>query len=184
MDLRNSTPGDGLADLSGSPALRSRTGGDFSPSPTSAGSADSPDGQIRIQMLVDREQFLLNVEDVNRNADARMVRTQVRSGNGAPLPSWMWADGDRLVVLNRPAGTDRMVLCITVQRANGSSIDYMVDVDFNAYELIVRKGNSGARAQTPLDALPPTFQQQLEGAAQPARVSTIEVDPELLEALA
>ena len=143
----------------------------------SAASALSPDGHTSLQMLSLRERVWVDVNNVEGNG--RIVRTRVTMADGSALPPWARSDGLGRIYIDRPANVDRLGLLVVVERADGSSSSYRVDVELNSFQLRVRTDN-GNGTQQRAQALPLDFAAQLE---RGATRSASPVDQELMAAL-
>ena len=146
----------------------------------SAASAVSPDGQTALQMLSLRERVWVDMNNVENNGRGRIVRTRVTMADGSALPPRARSDGLGRIYIDRPANMDRLGLRVVVERADGSSSSYMVDVDMNAFELRVRIDNGNGNGTQRAEAVPLNFAAQLERGATPRAA---QVDQELLAAL-
>ena len=141
---------------------------------------------VILEMQTRGRQIWIGVDDTNDTARSPILRVTVTLADGSPLPPWIRADASGLILIEAPAGTERIGLRITVLRRDGESHTHTVDVDTGADQLQQRattapqRPAASARADAaPHDHHPRDFATQLAQASRrPAAV-----DAELLEAL-
>ncbi|WP_218509796.1 Ig-like domain-containing protein [Variovorax sp. dw_308] len=111
--------------------LRARDGFDVAPrSIMSLRTAD-----VRLELYAVEQQVWIDVNDQPASGKSPITQVQVAMGNGSARPAWIRTDGRGYIAIDRPAGTERLQLRITVERRNGASRSHVIEIDFNGGEM-------------------------------------------------
>ncbi|MDM0114961.1 Ig-like domain-containing protein [Variovorax sp. J22R133] len=132
---------------------------------------------VVLQMQVSDGRAWIGVDDIDsRHSPIR--RVDVTLADGRPLPRWIHVDASGLILVEAPAGTERIGLRITVIRHNGEARSHTVDIDIGAGELHERSeaapNRDGRRADAGQHADARDFASQLARAH--SRPSTVDVE--------
>jgi large repetitive protein len=79
--------------------------------------------QVMIESVVRDRVIYMEVRDIGKDSDPRMVEYQLRTRNGAPLPDWIRMDARGLAIIERPVDAETIRLIVRAIRADGKSYD-------------------------------------------------------------
>ena len=139
----------------------------------SAASVTSHDGKATVQMHTHGPRAWLDVINKLDAEQQRIVRARFSAADGGALPVWARGDGLGHLSMDRPANVDGIALQLRIERENGVVDRYMLDINFNAFEVQMRplsgaSGRNGAAVDSiearPLASLP--FAEQLTQASR------------------
>jgi large repetitive protein len=68
----------------------------------------------------------MEVRDIGKDSDPRMVEYQLRSRDGKPLPDWIRMDARGLAIIERPVDADTIRLIVRAIRADGKVVEIPV----------------------------------------------------------
>jgi large repetitive protein len=84
--------------------------------------------QIMIESIVRDRVVYMEVRDIGKESDPRMIEYQLRTRNGKPLPDWIRMDARGLAIIERPVDAETVRLIVRAIRADGKVFDVPVIV--------------------------------------------------------
>jgi large repetitive protein len=82
--------------------------------------------QVMIESVVRDRVIYMEIRDIGKDSDPRMVEYQLRSRDGKPLPDWIHMDARGLAIIERPVDAETIHLIVRAIRADGQVIDIPV----------------------------------------------------------
>ncbi|WP_218510280.1 DUF4347 domain-containing protein [Variovorax sp. dw_308] len=137
---------------------------------------------VILEMNTDGHQILIGVDDAS-TGKAPVRRVSATLADGRPLPGWIRVDPSGLILIDPPAGTERISLRITVERRNGETHVHNVDIDAANTVMQERRSNLKPRGERRADAAGPVSPGDFASQLSQASSRLVEVDAELLDAL-
>jgi large repetitive protein len=87
---------------------------------------DTGNDQVMIDAVVRDRVIYMEVKDIGKDSDPRIVEYQLRSRDGAPLPDWIRMDPRGLAIMERPVDAQEIRLIVSAIRADGQVIEIPV----------------------------------------------------------
>jgi large repetitive protein len=84
--------------------------------------------QVMIESVVRDRVIYMEIRDIGKDSDPRVIRNEIRMRSGAPLPDWIHFDARGLAIIERPADADEIHLIVRSFRADGKVIETPVVV--------------------------------------------------------
>jgi hypothetical protein len=82
--------------------------------------------QIMIESVVRDRVVYMEVRDIGKDGDPRIVEYQLRTRNGGALPEWITMDKRGLAIMERPVDAETLHLIVRAIRADGKVFDIPV----------------------------------------------------------
>ena len=82
--------------------------------------------QVMIESVVRDRVIYMEVRDIGKDGDPRIVEYQLRSRDGKPLPEWIRMDARGLAIIERPVDADTIRLIVRAIRADGKVFEIPV----------------------------------------------------------
>jgi large repetitive protein len=101
--------------------------------------------QIMIDSVVRDRVIYMEVKDIGKDSDPRIVEYQLRSRDGTPLPDWIRMDSRGLAIIERPADAQEIRLIVRAIRADGQVFDIPVVVQGATGEIQLDEKLSGKK---------------------------------------
>ncbi len=89
---------------------------------------DTGNEQLMIESVVRDRVIYMEVRDIGKDGEPRIVEYQLRNRDGSPLPDWIRMDQRGLAIIERPVDADEIHLIVRAIRADGKVIDIAVVV--------------------------------------------------------
>jgi large repetitive protein len=89
---------------------------------------DTANDQVMIESVVRDRVIYMEMRDIGKNGDPRIVEYQLRPRAGGALPDWIRMDKRGLAIIERPADADTLRLIVRAIRADGKLIDIPIVV--------------------------------------------------------
>ncbi len=89
---------------------------------------DTGSDQIMIDSVVRDRVIYMEIKDIGKDSDPRIVEYQLRSRDGSPLPDWIRMDSRGLAIMERPVDAQEIRLIVRAIRADGQVIEIPVVV--------------------------------------------------------
>jgi large repetitive protein len=84
--------------------------------------------QVMIESVVRDRVIYMEVRDIGKDADPRIVEYQLRTRDGSALPDWIRMDNRGLAIIERPVDAEEIHLIVRAIRADGKIYDIPVVV--------------------------------------------------------
>jgi large repetitive protein len=106
---------------------------------------DTGNDQIMIDSVVRDRVIYMEIKDIGKDSDPRIVEYQLRSRNGAPLPDWIRMDSRGLAIIERPVDAQEIRLIVRAIRADGQVIEIPVVVQGATGEIQLDEALAGKK---------------------------------------
>ncbi|MEP3225399.1 MAG: Ig-like domain-containing protein [Parasphingorhabdus sp.] len=84
--------------------------------------------QVMIESVVRDRVVYMEIRDIGKDSDPRMIEYQLRTRDGSPLPSWIRMDARGLAIIERPVDAETIRLIVRAIRADGQVTEIPVVV--------------------------------------------------------
>ncbi len=82
--------------------------------------------QVMIESVVRDRVIYMEIRDIGKDSDPRIIEYQLRSRDGKPLPGWIRMDARGLAIIERPVDAETVHLIVRAIRADGKVIEIPV----------------------------------------------------------
>jgi VCBS repeat-containing protein len=82
--------------------------------------------QVMIESVVRDRVIYMEVRDIGKDSDPRVIEYQLRSRSGGAVPDWIHMDSRGLAIIERPVDADEIRLIVRAIRADGKVIEIPV----------------------------------------------------------
>jgi large repetitive protein len=83
-------------------------------------------GQIMIESVVRDRVIYMEVRDISKDSDPRVIHYELRMRGGGALPEWIKMDARGLAIIERPVDAQEIHLIVRATRADGKVIEIPV----------------------------------------------------------